>query len=79
MEFAIMTKKNHRTLSPSTKFTYKRGTDGCDRTFDIYEGEAHFVSFHFWYEAAEAEAKAKDLVAAMTLLRAVQIAASVAA
>jgi hypothetical protein len=45
------------------KYTYSRGTDGCDETFDIYDrnGE-HMVSVHFWEAEEWAETTAKLIV-----------------
>lgn len=47
-------------------YTYSRGTDGCDKTFDIYDGNDDLlVSVHFWEREAEAEAEAKLIVNAL--------------
>jgi hypothetical protein len=45
------------------KYTYRRSTDGCDETFDIYDpaGE-HLVSVHFWEAEEWAESTAKLIV-----------------
>ena len=47
-------------------YTYVRGTDGCDRTFDILDCDGGFlVSIHYWEREAGAEADAKLIVDAL--------------
>ena len=41
-------------------YTYSRGTDGCDETFDPHG--VLLVSIHFWEQAERAEADAKLIV-----------------
>jgi hypothetical protein len=51
---------------PDGKFSYNRGTDGCDSTWDIsYPDGTHLVSIHFWERADETEAEAKMIVDAL--------------
>ncbi len=47
-------------------YTYARGTDGCDSTFDIFTPEGVFLTaIHFWDEAERAEKDAKMIVDAL--------------
>ncbi|MHC5537543.1 hypothetical protein ACYOEI_04850 [Singulisphaera rosea] len=47
-------------------YTYSRGTDGCDKTFDILDGDGEMlVAIHFWERETEAEADAKLIVNAL--------------
>lgn len=57
-----MTDSNEKTR-PHRQFTYHRGTDGCDETWDIcYPDGSLLVSIHFWERAAETEAEAQLIV-----------------
>jgi hypothetical protein len=48
------------------QYTYQRGTDGCDETFDIsYPDGTHLVSIHFWEEVERAEREARLIVHAL--------------
>lgn len=48
------------------KFTYQRGTDGCDETWDIcYPDGSHLVSIHFWEARERAEAEAQLITNAL--------------
>ena len=57
-----------RRKKEPNKYTYSRGKDGVDDTWDIYDPYGNFVvSIRFWdesdtNEAAEAEARAKLIV-----------------
>ena len=53
--------------SPRHCYYYERGKDGCDETFDIYApGDTRpMVCIGFWEAEAEAEAKARRIVAAL--------------
>ncbi len=52
--------------TPQGRFTYSRGTDGVDSTWDIsYPDGSHLVSIHFWEKADETEAEAKLIVNAL--------------
>ncbi len=55
-----------KTTSQS-RYRYERGTDGCDETFDIFAPgeERPMVSIGFWEAEAEAEAKARRIVATL--------------
>ncbi|OWK35436.1 hypothetical protein [Fimbriiglobus ruber] len=56
------------TQHTKEEFTYSRGTDGVDETFDIYDPSGkHLVSVHFWDEEERAEATAKMIVHRMNL------------
>ncbi len=51
------------TQQTKEEYTYNRGTDGCDETFDIYHPTGkHMVSVHFWDAEELAEATAKLVV-----------------
>jgi hypothetical protein len=53
---------------PAKRYTYRRGSDGVDDTWDIYDPDDRFVvSIRFWdepdgHEAAETEARARLIV-----------------
>ncbi len=57
-----------RKKKPQPQYTYSRGADGVDDTWDIYDPYDKFVvSIRFWddpdnNEAAETEARAKLIV-----------------
>lgn len=53
---------NATTEPKPDRFTYHRGSDGCDETWDIrYPDGTHLTSIPFWERADETEAEA-DLI-----------------
>jgi hypothetical protein len=47
------------------KYHYQPGTDGCDNTFDIMEGDELLVSVRYWERKEGAEADAKLITDAL--------------
>ena len=47
------------------RYHYQPGSDGCDETFDIMDGDDFLVSVHYWEEREWAEARAKLITDAL--------------
>ena len=59
----LRAEKEGRALVGKKTFTYQRGKDGCDETWDIYAPDGdHLVSIPFWEEASQTEGTARMLV-----------------
>jgi hypothetical protein len=53
-------------MTHQARYTYHRGAEGVDDTFDIVDAEGkHLVSVPFWHEIEQAEAAAGLIVDAL--------------
>jgi hypothetical protein len=65
--------KHTLTHLPPGPYSYRRGTDGCDETFDIYDAQGIcLVRVHFWEAVEWAEAVARFFAAAPKILAALE-------
>ncbi len=57
---------SNKPIHTPGRYYYKRGSDGCDSTFDVHNGHNQFIiATHFWDEEAEAEATARLITNAL--------------
>lgn len=69
---------NDRTQSnpaalPTGPYTYRRGRDGCDETFDVLDAQGRLlVGVPYWEEAERSEAVARLFAAAPSMLGALE-------